>query len=138
MIESTFKTDDLLKALKQFPQNIQKNVLTGAVRAGTKPIVDEAKSNVPKDTRNLEKSIGVVKRREKDKSKVRFSVTPRRGGKFDGFYAHMIEFGTSKMPAQPFMRPAFESQDKQSIEAAKEYMAKRIDKEAEKAKNGRS
>ncbi|TLP41040.1 HK97-gp10 family putative phage morphogenesis protein [Arcobacter arenosus] len=137
-IKSTLKTDDLLEALKQFPQNIQKNVLNGALRAGCKPILDAAKENVPKDTGNLKKSLGIIKRRSRDKSKVRFSVTPRRGGKYDGFYAHMIEFGTSKMSAQPFMRPAFENQDNQSIEAAKKYMAKRIDKEVEKAKNGRS
>lgn len=136
MIEASVDTTQLLQALKQFPINIQNNVLTGAVRAGCKPIVDEAKANVPKDTRNLEKSIGTVKRKTKDKSIARFSVTPRRGGKHDGFYAHMIEFGTSKMPAAPFMRPAFENQSDQSIKAAKEYIAKRIDKEVEKARHG--
>ena len=31
------------------------------------------------------------------------------------FRAHFVEFGTSKMPAQPFMRPAFE-QSKSTIE----------------------
>lgn len=29
--------------------------------------------------------------------------------KVDAFYAAMIEFGTSKMPARPYMRPAYES-----------------------------
>ncbi len=127
-------TDALLKALKQFPENIQKNVMTGAVRAAAKPIIDDARANVPVDSGNLKKSIGVVKRKSDDKTKIHFSVTPRKGGKNDGFYGHMIEFGTSKMAAQPFMRPAFEKQDQQSIEAAKKYMAKRIDKEIEKAK----
>ncbi len=152
MIESSFSNEDLLKALKQFPQNIQKNVIKGAVRAGCKPIVQEAKKNVPKETGNLKKSIGVVARRSKDKSKIKFAVTPRRHkklpkipykelkkkGKLGGYYAHMIEFGTSTIPAQPFMRPAFENQDNQSIEEVKKYMAKRIDKEILKAKNGRS
>lgn len=126
--------DELLESLKQFPQNIQKNVITGAIRAGCKPILQAAKANVPTDSGNLKKSLGIVKRRSKDKTKVRFSVTPRRGGKFNGFYAHMIEFGTSKMSAQPFMRPAFDNQDNQSIEEAKKYLAKRIDKEIEKAR----
>lgn len=138
MVEATFDSTKLLKALAQFPQNIQKNVLTGAIRAGCKPILDEAKRNVPIDSGNLKKSMGIIKRKSKDKTKVRFSVTPRRKGKYDGYYAHMIEFGTSKQVAQPFMRPAFENQDNQSIEASKEYLAKRIDKEVEKAKNGRS
>jgi HK97 gp10 family phage protein len=134
MVNANIDNKALLKALHQFPINIQKNVLRGAVRAGAKPIVDEARALVPKDTGNLKKSIGIVSRKSKDRSKVKFSVTPRRGGKYDGFYAHMIEFGTSKMQPQPFMRPAFEKQDNQSIEAAKEYIAKRIPKEIEKAK----
>ena len=135
MITSNTKgVEKLLKSLKQFPQNIQKNIINGAIRAGAKVIADEVKKNTPTDTGNLKKSIGIIKRRSKDKTKVRFSVTPRKGGKNDGFYGHMIEFGTSKMAAQPFMRPAFESQDNQSIEAAKEYLAKRIDKEVIKAR----
>jgi HK97 gp10 family phage protein len=28
-------------------------------------------------------------------------------GKYDPYYAHMVEFGTSKMAARPFMRPAW-------------------------------
>jgi len=125
---------ELLHSLKQFPQNIQKNVITGAIRAGCKPIVNSAKSYVPVDSGNLKKSIGIVKRKSRDKTKIRFSVTPRRKGKYDGFYAHIVEFGTSKMAAQPFMRPAYESQDNESIDEVKKYMAKRIDKEILKAR----
>lgn len=133
-IEFKFDNAKLLDSLKQFPQNIQNNVLVGAVRAGAKPLVDAAKANVPVDTANLKKSIGINRKKTKDKSQVWFTVSPRKGGKNDGFYGHMVEFGTSKMAAQPFMRPAFESQDRESIEAAKEYMASRIDKEVEKAR----
>ncbi|MFY4862412.1 HK97-gp10 family putative phage morphogenesis protein [Aliarcobacter butzleri] len=133
-IDFKFDNTKLLESLKQFPQNIQNNILVGAVRAGAKPLVDAAKANVPVDTANLKRSIGINRKKTKDKSQVWFTVSPRKGGKNDGFYGHMVEFGTSKMAAQPFMRPAFESQDKQSIEAVKEYMALRIDKEVEKAR----
>lgn len=133
-VEATINTEALLKALSQFPKNIQNNVLAGAVRAGTKPLVDAARANVPVDTGNLKKSIGINRKRTKDKSTMWFTISPRKGGVNDGFYGHMIEFGTSKMTAQPFMRPAFESQDNQSIEATKKYIAERIDKEIEKAK----
>lgn len=133
-IEASIDTQALLKALHQFPTNIQNNVLVGAIRAGAKPLVDAAKANVPVDTANLKKSIGINRKKTKDKSQVWFTVSPRKGGKNDGFYGHMVEFGTSKMAAQPFMRPAFESQDQQSIEATKKYMASRIDKEVEKAR----
>jgi HK97 gp10 family phage protein len=134
MISANIDNKKLLESLKQFPINIQKNVITGAVRAGAKPILTAAKANVPVDTGNLKKSLGTTKRKTEDKNIVRFSISPRRGGNSDGFYGHMIEFGTSKMVAQPFLRPAFESQDNESIKAVSEYLAKRIDKEIEKAR----
>ena len=154
-IEFNADNAKLLEALKQFPQNIQKNILVGAVRAGTKPLVDAARANVPVDEGILKKSIGTVKQKTKDKSMVHFSVAPltkkihllqdRRNEKHYN-YGNIVEvgregnnwakkeFGTSTSAAQPLMRPAFESQDRQSIEAVKEYMAERIDKEIEKAR----
>lgn len=125
--------DEAIESLHNFSERVQKNIMKGAIRAGCKPIVQAAKSNAPVDTKNLKKSIGIVSRKTKSKTFVRFSVTPRRGGKNDGFYAHMIEFGTSKMSPQPFMRPALEEAEN-CIGEAKKYMEKRIDKEAQKAK----
>lgn len=142
-ISTTIDTKSLLKSLEQFPINIQKNVLTGAVRAGAKPLVDEARSRVPQNTKNLRKSIGITKRKTKNKNIVKFTVSPRKGGKNDGWYAHMIEYGhdivknkqvIGSVPPQPFMRTAYEAQDQQSIKAVQEYMAKRIDKEIAKSK----
>lgn len=133
-IEFKFENEKLLDSLKQFPKNIQKNILVGAVRAGAKPLVEAAKDYAPVDKGILKKSIGVNRKKTKDKNQVWFAVSPRKGGKYDGFYGHMVEFGTSKMAAQPFLRPAFESQDNVSIDAATKYMADRIDKEIEKAR----
>lgn len=125
---------DLLRALRQFPLNIQKNAMTGTIRAAAKPIVKAVKDNAPVKKGILKKSIGVVKRKTKNRATVRFSVTARKGGKYNGWYAHFPEFGTSKMAAKPFFRPAYENQSNQSIEAAKTYLSKRIDKEVSKAR----
>lgn len=151
--------DELLKALKQFPQNIQKNVLKGAVRAGAASLVKEAKANVPVDTGNLKESIGIVAVKSKKPQYIQFKVTTRKG---DGWYAHMVEFGTlgkreeplspgtrrspkaiemakkgfGISPAKAFMRPAYENKGEETITVAKEYLEKRIDKEVEKAKKG--
>jgi len=122
--------DEVLKKLKILPARIQKNVVTGAIRAGAKPILKEAKRLVPVDTGTLKKSIGIVKRRSKDKNIVIFSVTPRI--KKGGWYAHFVEYGTAKMPAHPFMRPAVEKMASETIKSAQEYMRKRVDKELEK------
>ena len=149
--------EEILKKLKKLPERVQKNVLTGAIRASAKPIVKEAKRLVPTDSGTLKKSIGVRKRRSKNKNIIRFSIAPL--SKKDGYYGRFIEFGTyakldhpmkrprmgklgerrakivangGGIPAHPFMRPAFEKEGENTIKAAKEYMNKRIDKEIAK------
>jgi len=143
--------DEILKKLKKLPERVQKNVLTGAIRASAKPIFEEAKRLAPVHSGSLKNSIDVVKRKSKDKNIIIYSVVPRSskrktkrftlkdGTKWkisgevgSGWYAHFLEFGTSKMSAHPFMRPAFEKEGENTIKAAKEYMNKRIDKEIAK------
>lgn len=123
----------LIKALNQFPTNIQKNVMNGAVRSGANVVRDRARQTVRKRTRTLEKSIATIKRRA-EKNQIKFTVTPSKGGRYDGWYAHLIEFGTVHSSAYPFMRPAFEQTQDEALEATKKYMAERIPKEVEKAK----
>ena len=123
--------EDVLKKLKILPERIQKNVVAGAIRAGASLVAKEMKANAPKDSGGLRKSIGVVKRKTNNKNIILFTVAPRVK-KNHGFLAHFFEYGTSKMAAQPFMRPAFEAKGKEAIDATKKYMIKRIDKEVAK------
>ena len=128
-VNTDINMGDLVKKMKMFPDRVQKNIVVGAVRAGAKAISDEAKQRVPVDSGALKKSIGVTKRRSKDKSIVWFSVSPRKGGKNDGWYGHLVEFGTAHSVAHPFVRPAYEKEGDHTIEAVRAYMRKRIDKE---------
>ena len=136
---------DLQKALRQFPKNVQKNICVGANRAAAARIAKSAKMKVSVRTGTLKRSIRVVKRKTENNAVIKHSVSA--GGKVkwstkgekktgDAFYAHMVEFGTSKMSAQPFMRPALEEAGGYSLKEYKAYAAKRIDKEIKKAKNG--
>jgi len=149
--------EEILKKLKVLPGKVQKNVLNGAIRASSKPIIKEARRLVPTDSGTLKKSIGVVKRRSKNKNIIKFSIAPL--SKKDGFYGRFIEFGTyakldhplkkertgklgerrakivkkgQGIAPHPFMRPAFEKEGESTINSAKEYMKKRIDKEIAK------
>ncbi len=130
---ATFDTKALLKTLNTLPQNIQKNVMVGAVRAGANVVRDEARRLAPIDTGNLKKSLVSI-RRKGDKNTIQFSVTPSKGKPNDGWYAHFLEFGTSKMAAQPFLRPAIESRQDEVLQTTKEYIANRLPNEVEKAK----
>ena len=122
--------DAILKKMKMLPDRVQKNVMVGAIRASAKPIIKEARALVPKDIGTLKKSIVATRRKSKDKNIIHFSVAPTK--KKGGWYAHLIEFGTVKSEAHPFMRPALEKKSDETITVAKEYMIKRIDKEIAK------
>jgi len=147
--------DAILKKLKVLPERVQKNVLVGAIRASAKPMIKEAKSLVPVDSGTLKKSIGIVKNRSKDRNIISFSVAPKSKAihkalsknkspkwmvsKISGrrylnieSYARTIEFGHGVKPAHPFMRPAFDKKGAETIDEAKKYMTKRIDKEIAK------
>lgn len=132
-ISSTIDAKKLLQALNELPINIQRNVMNGATRAGAKVVSDEAKRLVPIKYGRLKKSIGIIKRRAK-RGETTFSVSPRRGGRNDGFYGRFIELGTSKMSAKPFLRPALEKSVNEVLKASKEYIADRLPKEVAKAK----
>lgn len=144
-ISGDISGNELLKALQQFPKNIQKNVMIGAIRASANVVRDRARELVVKDTGNLKKSIVSIQRSNRlafnqfsmmkgNENTITFSVTPSKGGKNSGWYAHFIEFGTSKQVAQPFLRPAFEQSQDDCLIKAKEYIAKRIPEEVAKAK----
>lgn len=132
-IDSNIDSKKLLKALKKLPFNIQKNVMVGATRASAKVVSDEAKRLVPVKYGRLKKSIGVIKRKSR-RGEVTFSVSPRKGGKNDGFYGRFIELGTSKMIARPFLRPALEKSVDETLKASKEYIAKRLPAEVAKVR----
>lgn len=46
----------------------------------------------------------------------------------DFFYAHFVEYGTSRMAAKPFMRPAFDQNKGRAVDAIKDRIAKRLAK----------
>jgi len=123
----------VLKALKKLPLNIQKKVMIGSTRAGAKVVSDEAKRLAPRKRGVLKKSIGVTKRKSK-RGITTFSVSPRKGGKNNGFYGRFIELGTSKMIARPFLRPALEKSVDEVLVASKKYIQERLPREVAKAR----
>ncbi|MNY41310.1 hypothetical protein D3C86_1761160 [compost metagenome] len=46
----------------------------------------------------------------------------------DFFYAHFVEYGTSKMAAKPFMRPAYDQNKEKAVQAIKDRISKRLEK----------
>lgn len=122
--------EELDKALRRLPDRVQKRVLKTALRAGARVIVKDAKNRVPVDSGTLKKSIKVVSGKSKKgpQATARVFVTTGR----EAWYSHLIEFGTVKKAARPFLRPAFDSTQTEQIQAIGKKLAAGIEKEADK------
>lgn len=132
---------ELQARLQQLPGKIAKNALRQATSAAAATIRDEARSRAPVDTGEMRKDIQIKRERESTAYRAVYSVFVRTGKKSriggrarnvdkDSYYWRFVEFGTSKMAAKPFMRPAFEAKKEAAAAAMKSTLAKRIEEEA--------
>lgn len=125
---------ELERKLLGMSPKLAKNGLRSAVAAGSRVIMAEAKKNVPVDTGTLRRAIFMKQIREaSSNSKQTYFVGVRKGKgerkkNRDGWYFHFVEFGTVKMPAQPFLRPAFEAKKTDAVEVIKRRLAERVAK----------
>lgn len=140
MADAEFKVeglDDLLKKLDRLPENLEKNVLRGAIRASATPIVKDAKARVPVlQTPDARRVAGALRRSIHARSvqmkngRLTGGVTAggsdKSAGKKDTYYARFVEFGTAKMQARPFLRPAIDHQTGAATEAFGTYIRDRL------------
>lgn len=124
----------LKAALRQLPDRLQKPALARGLVKAAKPMVDTAKALAPRSAdrqsghhlqdaisaqTTLDKRQRKFLRRQKDQAQAFVGVSYRRSDKYFAPHAHFIEFGTGprrhesgksvgQVPAQPFIRPAFD------------------------------
>lgn len=130
-------------AMRGLSADMAGKVARQATAAGAGVVRKAARTGAPKDTGNLRAAV-VMKRVRESSLSAEYVVAVRKGkardvkeakagtGKLgkDAYYAHMVEFGTVKMPAQPFMRPAFDN----NTQAASAAIAKRLKARLDKVK----
>ncbi len=130
---------ELASALRELPQRVSRNALRAAVNAGATEIKKEARIQSPVDTGLLKKNLYQKQVREASgPNRQTFYVGVRQGvvRNKDGtkkdmpFYWKFMEFGTSKLPAAPFLRPAFESKKEDAVKRISEKLDERIQKYA--------
>lgn len=120
---------EMERLLKILGPNTARKVAAKALRAGAKPIVQEAKRLVPEASGDLKKSI--IAKMEKD----RYSAGDERVI-FVGFAkptsrrAHLTEFGTVHHAAQPFLRPALDNTAMEALDEMGRVTGEGITKEA--------
>ena len=148
---------ELAAALREMPERVARNGLRAAVNAGATVIKKEAIAEAPKDTGAMQSNLYQKQVRERsgpmqqtfyvgvrqgvakyaNTSKNRRAGTAGKAYKDAGttWYWRLVEFGTSKMAAQPFLRPAFESQKDAAVQAIGAKLDERIQKHAKDLAN---
>lgn len=98
--------DEILNKLQQMGANVGR-LENKALKNAAEPVLEDAKANVPVRTGKLKKGLKITNVKKKDGMKY-ILVGVDRGDNSEVFYGKFIEFGTSKMPARPFLQPAYE------------------------------
>jgi HK97 gp10 family phage protein len=113
--------DELNAALREIGLRAGGLILKHAAEAGAQVIADEAELFAPKDTGAL--SIGIeLKPGRIQQGRAVFDVRIGKGE----WYGKLIELGTEKMAAQPFMRPAFDAKSEEAIQAVQDVLAEAL------------
>ena len=152
---------ELTRQLGALPDELHRKVVMQALRSGGRVVKSAAIANAKRfrggySTGNISRNIAVL--RDKDLrggATSRFGVIVRvrrlsgkqiaafkqstgqssRANRSDPYYWWWVEFGTSKMRAQPFMRPAFDSTKTQQLAAIRNGLVDGLRKAAERIKS---
>ena len=136
---------ECMQALEQLPTlSMKKTVVRNALKKAAVPIKDKAQSNaqaLPFDNKAIVKSIkiGTTLKRSQRGRQDRSRVTAYVGSSHP--LAHLFEFGTSQrytkkgayrgyIPPMPFLREAWDSQKKVSLDILKDELWKALQKSA--------
>lgn len=118
--------DEVVNLLKSLDPKVAKPAMRKAMRKGCKVFQKQAQSLCPVRTGALRDSLVV---RAGKRSRRFFSVNVTTGNdkdrQFSGetFYGAFVEMGTSKRPATPFLRPAFDEKQAQVQDIVRNELA---------------
>ena len=102
--------EEIKKVLTELAPKHARNLSSSLIHGFASTTAKDAKNRVPTRTGNLKKAIKAKRRRSTpDKPISDVIVEQGKDAKNDGFYWHMVEYGTGgpvPQPEQPFLRPA--------------------------------
>lgn len=120
--------EDLFSNLDKLNRSARNQVIRQALEESAKPVLNEARRRVPVDTGKLRDSLVIDEPvlSFKGSGSIRILASHNLGG----FHAHLVELGTSRQSAQPFLRPALRNTRKQQraafVEAVNDGIRKAI------------
>lgn len=151
---------ELYKRLRELPDAIAGKgggPLRYAIFQAAKVIKVQAIANAPEDTGKLKANIVTARQRKNPKGREGYYIEVRRKRKHyartrqnvrkgnvgktyeqrDAYYGMFLEFGTERMPARPFMRPAFESKKEEAAMTFRTAFARGLDMAVKKQTKGK-
>lgn len=154
--------DETIAALRALPRALSGRnggPIRKALFAAAKPFRDEARQRVRVRSGNLRDNIIIRRDRNPAASGAteRYTVTirtrrrkyannkvnrrlNRAGGRYEdwgnAYYGKFLEFGTSRMPAYPFLRPTFENKKTVAVDTFAENLRKSVAQAVDVAKRG--
>jgi HK97 gp10 family phage protein len=122
---------ELMENMRNLSEEMRMNVKRGAIMEAANYLKEESTRRVPVRTGKLKENI-ITQTVEDNERVTEVKVGPSR----DGFYGGMIEYGTKKMKAQPFMRPAFDENGDRVDEIISRKIQEGIDKAVKTVDSG--
>lgn len=128
---------ELEKQLLRLDGKVRRKGIRQAARAGAKVVRQTARSLVPVVTGTLRKSLKTALRSRAAQGLALAVTGPDKktqgeDGRRPIKYAHLVEYGTKRTKAQPFLRPAFDSTVARQVKAVAAYLRTFIEREARK------
>jgi len=131
---------ELKEIFEQFPIEVQKSGTLDALKAGAKPMLEEAKSLVPVKSGKLKESLIIQSQKAGVLSVIKILASRKKGG----YHAHLVELGTKPhtienvvigdkfykqiehpgAQKQPFLRPALLTKKDETIKIFAESLLK--------------
>lgn len=109
--------DAILDRLNSINANVGK-LTNKALKLAAVPVLNDAKANAPVRTGKGRDGLSISGVKSKEGMKY-ILVGVDKSDNSELFYLKFSEFGTSKMPARPFLAPAFETNKRQVTEIIK-------------------
>ena len=96
--------DDLQANINRIAKEFRDDAVRDGLKEAAKPVLAKARADVPVASGELRDSLEIEKPTITGPGKgfIRVKASQRKGG----YHAHLLEFGTSRQRAQPYLRPA--------------------------------
>ncbi|KQW97135.1 hypothetical protein ASC94_10110 [Massilia sp. Root418] len=115
----------LQATVAQFGEKVQKDVAMAGAAAMAKVVYDEARLNASRNRKTGLLQSAIYRAYSPEKSDGTLKLYRVSWNKRKAPHGHLIEFGTSRAPAYPFLRPAV-SQLPEAVQQARAKMAEKL------------